>query len=57
MKEIMKDLRSLRGKVPKQTIKTIRGQAIAGEIEAARKGLDKIKGLQERKKSHEGSTM
>ena len=33
MKEIMKDLRNLRGKVPKQTIKTIRGQAIAGDIE------------------------
>ena len=28
--------------LPKQTIKTLRGQAIAGDVEGARKGLEKV---------------
>ena len=43
MKEILKELKQYRGKIPKQTLKTIRGQALSGNIEAARKGLEKIK--------------
>lgn len=40
---IIKGLGRLRGKIPKQTIKTIRGQAIKGDIEGARKGLEKAR--------------
>ena len=43
MKEILKELKQYRGKIPKQTLKTIRGQALSGNIEAARKGLERIK--------------
>lgn len=43
MKEILKELKQYRGKIPKQALKTIRGQALSGNIEAARKGLERIK--------------
>ena len=38
---ILKNLGDLRSTIPTQTLKTIRGQAIAGDIKAARKGLNR----------------
>ena len=41
--EFIKRLRIYRGKIPKQVLKTIRGQALSGNLEGARLGLKKIK--------------
>jgi hypothetical protein len=38
----IKELKEYIGILPKQTIKTLRGQALAGDIVGARKGLTKI---------------
>lgn len=38
---ILKSLGYLRNTIPRQTLKTIRGQAIAGDTKAARKGLNR----------------
>lgn len=38
------ELKRYRRKVPKQVIKTLRGQALAGDLIGARKGLKKILG-------------
>lgn len=39
--KIIKELKNHRRTMPRQTLKTIRGQAIAGGVLGARKGLDK----------------
>ena len=39
LQEFIKRLKTYRHLLPKQTVKTIRGQAIKGNIEAAEKGL------------------
>lgn len=44
MKEInqfMSELKKHRHDISKQTISTLKGQALAGDVEGARKGLDK----------------
>lgn len=41
--KIIKELKDHRRTMPRQTLKTIRGQAIAGDITGSRKGLDKLK--------------
>lgn len=41
MERFKKELKKYRHLISKQTIKTIRGQALAGDVEGARKGLDK----------------
>lgn len=41
--KIIKELKNHRRTIPRQTLKTIRGQAIAGDVTGARKGLDKLK--------------
>ena len=40
--KFIRDLREYRGKISKQTIKTLRGQALSGDLQAARKGLEKL---------------
>lgn len=41
MVNFIKELKNYRGLIPKNTLKTIRGQALAGDIEGAEKGLKK----------------
>lgn len=41
MYEFINDLKRYRKRLPKNVLKTIKGQAIAGDIEGARKGLEK----------------
>ena len=43
MDEFIRELNSYIGKLPTQTIKTIRGQAKAGNLEAARVGFNRVK--------------
>jgi hypothetical protein len=43
MREFMNDLKEMHGKIPKNTIKTLRGQALSGDVDGARRGLEKIK--------------
>ena len=38
----IKNLETYKGFLPKQTYKTIRGQAIAGDIDGAHRGLMKV---------------
>lgn len=40
--DFMVELKQYRHLLSKQTIKTIRGQALAGDITGARKGLEKV---------------
>ena len=40
--EFIKGLKKYRGIIPKQQIKTLRGQALSGNIDRARLGLKKI---------------
>ena len=42
IKTFVIELKKYRGKIPKQTIKTLRGQALSGDFEGAKKGLKKI---------------
>ena len=42
IKTFVTELKKYRGKIPKQTIKTLRGQALSGNLEGAIKGLKKI---------------
>ena len=54
MSEAMKfisRLKKYREELPKQTLKTIRGQALAGDVLGARKGLERL--LNEGMKSDE----
>jgi hypothetical protein len=37
----IKNLKDYRGVLPKQIIKTLRGQALAGDVKGAKKGLKK----------------
>ena len=39
--KFIKLLKGYRGILPRQTIKTLRGQALAGDIEGGKKGLKK----------------
>ena len=39
---ILKILKANRGKITKQQVKTIRGQALSGDTDGARKGLKKL---------------
>ena len=48
MDEFMRELNSYIGKIPKQTIKTIKGQFKAGDIDGAKLGFNKVKGRLER---------
>lgn len=41
MNEFLKSLKNYRRVLPKNIIKTIRGQALNGDLEGARKGLEK----------------
>jgi hypothetical protein len=40
--KFIKGLKDYRGILPKQTIKTLKGQALSGDVEGAKKGLKKI---------------
>lgn len=42
MREFIRHLKEYRGKIPKQQLKTIRGQALSGDIEGARIGLKRL---------------
>ena len=42
MNNFIKDLKKYRGILPRNTIKTLRGQALSGDLEGAKKGLEKI---------------
>ena len=39
----IKELGKYRGYLPRQIIKTLRGQALSGDLVGAKKGLEKIK--------------
>ncbi|WP_176712681.1 hypothetical protein [Clostridium septicum] len=43
MQLFIKELGKYRGYLPRQVIKTLRGQALSGDLVGARKGLDRIK--------------
>ena len=40
--QFIRSLKPYRGKLPIQTIRTLRGQALAGDVEGARRGLAKL---------------
>jgi len=42
MEEFLEQLKGYRHLINKQQLKTLRGQALAGDVEGARKGLQKI---------------
>lgn len=41
--KFVSQLKKYRNVLPKQTIKTLKGQALSGDLEGARKGLRKVK--------------
>lgn len=41
MHKFLKELRKHKEKIPRNTLKTIRGQALSGDLEGAKKGLEK----------------
>lgn len=43
MHDFIKELKQYKDFLPKNTIKTLRGQALAGDILGARRGLDRLK--------------
>ena len=43
MQVFIKELGKYRGCLPRQRIKTLRGQALSGDLVGAKKGLEKIK--------------
>lgn len=43
MEDLILEIKEYRNLLPKQLIKTLRGQAISGDIKGAKKGLEKIK--------------
>lgn len=43
MDEFIRELDSYVGKLPKQTIKTIKGQVKAGDLHGAKVGFDRVK--------------
>ena len=40
--EFLKVLRDYRGKIPKQKMQTLRGQALAGDVNGAWRGLQQV---------------
>ena len=42
MSDFMKELKQYRHLLPKQTLKSIKGQALSGDIDGARKGLNRV---------------
>ena len=40
--QFIRSLKPYRGKLPVQTIRTLRGQALAGDVEGARRGLARL---------------
>ena len=42
MQFFIKELGNYRGLIPKNTIKTLKGQALSGDLAAAKKGLDNV---------------
>lgn len=43
MQVFIKELGKYKGYLPRQIIKTLRGQALSGDLVGAKKGLEKIK--------------
>nr|DAP93145.1 MAG TPA: hypothetical protein [Caudoviricetes sp.] len=43
MKELMKELNSIKKYIPYNTFRTIRGQIKSGNVDAARTGINRIK--------------
>lgn len=43
MQVFIKELGKYRGYLPRKIIKTLRGQALSGDLVGAKKGLDRIK--------------
>lgn len=43
MQNFIKELKQYKDLLPKQDFKTLRGQALAGDLLGARKGLEKLK--------------
>lgn len=43
MQVFIKELGKYRGYLPRQIIRTLRGQALSGDLVGAKKGLEKIK--------------
>ena len=41
-RKFIKQLRAYRGKIPKQQLKTIRGQALSGNLKGAKLGLKRL---------------
>lgn len=41
MSKFIKNLKNYRGRLPSNTLKTIRGQALNGDLEGAKKGLER----------------
>lgn len=41
MSKFIKSLKNYRGRLPSNILKTIRGQALNGDLEGAKKGLEK----------------
>lgn len=39
--KFIKELKNYRGRLPSNVLKTIRGQALNGDLEGAKKGLEK----------------
>lgn len=44
MQDFIKKLKQYKELLPKNTIKTLRGQALAGDLLGAKKGLERLKG-------------
>ncbi len=43
MKELLKELKTLKGKMPINTYRTIRGQILSGNEKAAKTGMERIR--------------
>ena len=41
MNKFIKSLKCYKGQLPRNVLKTIRGQALSGDLEGAKKGLEK----------------
>lgn len=41
MNKFIKSLKKYKERIPRNTLKTIRGQALSGDLEGAKKGLEK----------------
>ena len=42
MQKFINELKKMRGIIPKNTIKTLKGQALSGDIDGAKRGLAKV---------------